>query len=158
LTVTGTSISCTKMTLSGTTNSTKTNYVNATPAFSSCLLQFVSEKLPIVFENTACKVKGTVPWTVTLAEGKERADSGLGAIALNCGFTFTVTGEGCVLTVGEQTAGGELGWSGKVLRLDSNNTFKCTVSNKNNKCAAVGISSGRMTLAAPTLTFSNLTA
>ena len=96
--------SCAKATIAGTTNSTKTNYVNVTPAITGC---FIAEVHTMTYANV-CKEKGTVPWTFTLTAG---TGPFTGTVKLSCAFTLTIdTGE-CVVRVPEQTIEKHLEWS-----------------------------------------------
>jgi hypothetical protein len=93
---------CTKAGLSGTSNSTKTNFVNATPTFTECSYEQLGVKRTVTF-SSSCSKEGTVPWTETLNEG------GTFQTKLNCALVFKVSS--CTVTLPEQTGtGGELLW------------------------------------------------
>jgi hypothetical protein len=85
------------LTVSGTTNSTKTNYVNVTPAFTGCSFGGFA----IVYTNTStCETGQSVPWTLTLNEGTNPYK---GTTRVNCVGKFQI-GEVCPLEILRQTA------------------------------------------------------
>jgi hypothetical protein len=108
--------SCRQSTLTGTTNSTKTKFVNATDSFSEC------ESGAYVFKFAdQCAVKGTVPWTLTFNEPEG------GTVKLNCALTIKLA-EVCTVTIPQQTvssffwsnlAGPSLEWHGVGVKFTS---------------------------------------
>jgi hypothetical protein len=92
-------LACSSSTSAGTTNSTKTNYVNLTPAFSGCTYVIGTVKRTATLSNS-CKTEGTVPWTLTFngAAGKGNA-----SLKLNCALLIKMGA--CTVTAAEQTTG-----------------------------------------------------
>jgi hypothetical protein len=99
--------SCNKSTLTGTTNSTKTNNVNVSPAFSGCEMEVITSKYAVAYANK-CKSESTVPWNLALTSGKGPFT---GTVKLNCPFTLNVEKGLCIVTVSEQTLENDLTWT-----------------------------------------------
>jgi hypothetical protein len=124
--------SCGKTSLSGTTNSGKTNYVNATPAFTECVVAIGTAKYPITYSNS-CKEKGTIPWTVTFNE------SGTGSVKANCALKASMFEGACVFTAPEQTLSTGVGWanSGANIELKLNSRFTAVKASAGCKTAGL---------------------
>lgn len=93
---------CEHATIAGTTNATKTNFVNVTPTITGCS----STGHTMTYKN-ACKVEGTVPWTLTLTAG---TGPFTGTTKLNCAATLTIDAGECVVQLPEQTIEKALNW------------------------------------------------
>jgi hypothetical protein len=85
---------CQSFTVAGTTNATKTNYVELTPGFTKCYSGIYAK-----FTNTTkCAAGKTVPWTWTLSEGSNPYK---GSITVNCVGTLSMVG--CNVEIVRQT-------------------------------------------------------
>jgi hypothetical protein len=133
---------CTESTLTGTTNATKTNYINATDAFTGCRTFEVVGSITTVFSNS-CAKEGTVPWTLTFNEG------GTTGIKLNCAIVAkkVFTG-GCTITVPEQTVSNAANWTNVApLSLEVTSRLLLLKSLKwNEACAEVGVKPTELTI------------
>jgi hypothetical protein len=86
-----------RFTVSGKTNSTKTDYVNVTPTFKECEDIYPS----VTYTNTStCETGHSVPWTWTLNEGTSPYK---GTTTVNCVGKFTF-GTVCTVEIVRQTA------------------------------------------------------
>lgn len=113
---------CSKPTLSGTTNATKTNYVNATDSFTGCILTVNGGSNAVTTTNT-CKTEGTIPWTITFNE------VGTAALKLNCSLSINLHFGSCKLTLPPQTLESGISWKDwgtlkENLEINSKFTFK----------------------------------
>ncbi len=103
----GEEVRCSKISLSGTTEATKSNSVKVTPAITGCK----SEPFALSGPTVVCKEKGTVPWTLTLTSevGAHEFD---GSVRLNCSLTLSLEKgekEACI-SMSDQTAENALEW------------------------------------------------
>lgn len=125
--------------VSGTTNATKTNYVNITPALTECTSGIGGWKYT---NTTTCEKEQTVPWTLTLTEG---TNPFTGSMAVNCVGKITQTL--CEIEILRQTAAKSVRWetTGENSWLTLNaSLFKYKA---NNGCSGLlGISPGEGTL------------
>lgn len=94
---------CAKATIAGTTNSTKTNYVDVTPTFSECVAHIGTGTYPITYTNNCSKAEGALPWRLTFNEG------GKGSVKVNCALEANLSG--CVITAPAQTIENGFTWS-----------------------------------------------
>jgi hypothetical protein len=95
----GLEVRCKGATLSGTTNPTKTNFINATDGFSGCKTVTGTIVRTVTFSNS-CAKEGTIPWTVTLNEGSGK---GTDSLTLNCALVASFVGTSCTVTAPAQT-------------------------------------------------------
>jgi hypothetical protein len=140
MTLNGVTTECTSVAFAGTTNSTKTNYVNITPTFSKCTDEIASLKREVTI-TSSCAKEGTVPWTYTLNEvGTEHRAS----LRLNC--ALLLKRGTCTMTIAEQTSGEtSTAWRGttSLELVSSANGLTTTV---NQHCEEIGLAGGKTTL------------
>lgn len=94
---------CEKMSISGTTNASKTNFIDAVPAFSTCSATIGASNFPITYNAKSCAKESSIPWRLTFNEG------GKGNLQLICKLEFTIFGS-CVMTAPEQTVENAFLW------------------------------------------------
>jgi hypothetical protein len=129
---------CNKTSISGTTNATKTNYINVTPSFSEC-----GGTTPIVY-GSSCEKGVTSQWTLTFNEGTHA-----GSLRLNCSLTVAIHGI-CVMTAPPQTVEKAFIWNNegtKNLGIRFQNTplvFKSPTP----PCEAAGLTATKRTFSA----------
>lgn len=118
---------CSKNTMVGTTNSTKTNFMEGTPSFAEC-------SSTVTYANE-CVGKPTppIPWRLTFNEG------GGGTLKTNCSLKATIFGA-CVMTAPPQTITSAFHWENvgtKALRVSFLKTpFKFNAATKT--CESIG--------------------
>jgi hypothetical protein len=122
---------CEQFTLAGTTNATRSSQLEATPGLAGCTALSGGAKIPVSFESS-CAKKGSVPWSVSLAEG------GGGSLKLNCALKLSISS--CVVTIGEQTVEGGLTWTSgaKYLKLRFLPTFR-SITTSGTACSVLSI-------------------
>jgi hypothetical protein len=94
---------CSKASLSGTTNATKTNYINVTPSFTGCK---INEAWEVTYENTGCAKTGelSIPWKLTFAEGWKVT------LQTNCSLVTKIPALACEMVAPPQKIEGAISW------------------------------------------------